>query len=83
MTLIPEAELRKATIPIFFDMMLCEYQRTGAFKKVKKRERNQSWKFTPASLTLGPFSHNDTLVPSAGASFGGFSSTGTLFVCPE
>ncbi|GAB1295927.1 Dedicator of cytokinesis protein 2 [Apodemus speciosus] len=33
MTLIPEAELRKATIPIFFDMMLCEYQRTGAFKK--------------------------------------------------
>ncbi|ERE69495.1 dedicator of cytokinesis protein 5 [Cricetulus griseus] len=33
MTLIPEAELRKATIPIFFDMMLCEYQRSGAFKK--------------------------------------------------
>uniref|UniRef100_A0A4W3JZL4 Dedicator of cytokinesis 2 n=1 Tax=Callorhinchus milii TaxID=7868 RepID=A0A4W3JZL4_CALMI len=25
MTLIPENELRKATIPIFFDMMLCEY----------------------------------------------------------
>lgn len=25
MTLIPEAELRKATIPIFFDMMQCEY----------------------------------------------------------
>ncbi|ESO92727.1 hypothetical protein LOTGIDRAFT_232874 [Lottia gigantea] len=24
-TLIPETELRKATIPIFFDMMLCEY----------------------------------------------------------
>uniref|UniRef100_A0A8C7E989 Dedicator of cytokinesis 2 n=1 Tax=Nothoprocta perdicaria TaxID=30464 RepID=A0A8C7E989_NOTPE len=33
MTLIPEGELRKATIPIFFDMMLCEYQRTGEFKK--------------------------------------------------
>ncbi|XP_021095427.1 dedicator of cytokinesis protein 2 isoform X2 [Heterocephalus glaber] len=33
MTLIPEAELRKATIPIFFDMMLCEYQRNGDFKK--------------------------------------------------
>uniref|UniRef100_A0A8C4M0R0 Dedicator of cytokinesis 2 n=1 Tax=Equus asinus asinus TaxID=83772 RepID=A0A8C4M0R0_EQUAS len=31
MTLIPE--LRKATIPIFFDMMLCEYQRSGDFKK--------------------------------------------------
>ncbi|EGW14730.1 Dedicator of cytokinesis protein 2 [Cricetulus griseus] len=39
MTLIPEAELRKATIPIFFDMMLCEYQRSGAFKKVKKKSR--------------------------------------------
>ncbi|KAJ7424852.1 hypothetical protein WISP_26324 [Willisornis vidua] len=34
MTLIPEVELRKATIPIFFDMMLCEYQRTAEFKKV-------------------------------------------------
>lgn len=34
MTLIPEVELQKATIPIFFDMMLCEYQRTGEFKKV-------------------------------------------------
>uniref|UniRef100_A0A663FE92 Dedicator of cytokinesis 2 n=1 Tax=Aquila chrysaetos chrysaetos TaxID=223781 RepID=A0A663FE92_AQUCH len=33
MTLIPEVELRKATIPIFFDMMLCEYQRTGEFRK--------------------------------------------------
>ncbi|ELK17358.1 Dedicator of cytokinesis protein 2 [Pteropus alecto] len=33
MTLIPEAELRKATIPIFFDMMLCEYQKNGDFKK--------------------------------------------------
>jgi hypothetical protein len=38
MTLIPEAELRKATIPIFFDMMLCEYQRNGDFKKVKKKK---------------------------------------------
>ncbi|XP_042527361.1 LOW QUALITY PROTEIN: dedicator of cytokinesis protein 2-like [Dipodomys spectabilis] len=33
MTLIPEAELRKATVPIFFDMMLCEFQRSGDFKK--------------------------------------------------
>ncbi|XP_074816781.1 dedicator of cytokinesis protein 2 [Natator depressus] len=33
MTLIPEIELRKATIPIFFDMMLCEYHKTGEFKK--------------------------------------------------
>nr|DBA30779.1 TPA: hypothetical protein GDO54_006721 [Pyxicephalus adspersus] len=33
MTLIPEAELRKATIPIFFDMMLCEFNQTGDFRK--------------------------------------------------
>lgn len=25
MTMIPDVELRKATIPIFFDMMQCEY----------------------------------------------------------
>ncbi|XP_053886534.1 dedicator of cytokinesis protein 2-like isoform X2 [Malaclemys terrapin pileata] len=31
MTLVPELELRKSTIPIFFDMMLCEYQLTKAF----------------------------------------------------
>ncbi|XP_075065915.1 dedicator of cytokinesis protein 2 isoform X2 [Mixophyes fleayi] len=33
MTLIPEVELRKATIPIFFDMMLCEYYHEGDFRK--------------------------------------------------
>ncbi|KAM4676967.1 dedicator of cytokinesis protein 2 [Discoglossus pictus] len=33
MTLIPEVELRKATIPIFFDMMLCENQHNGDFRK--------------------------------------------------
>ncbi|XP_078717845.1 dedicator of cytokinesis protein 1-like isoform X3 [Lampetra fluviatilis] len=33
MTLIPETELRKATIPIFFDMMQCEYHFNGSFKK--------------------------------------------------
>ncbi|KAM6132363.1 LOW QUALITY PROTEIN: dedicator of cytokinesis protein 2-like [Pterocles gutturalis] len=31
MTLVPELELRRATIPIFFDMMLCEYQLTRSF----------------------------------------------------
>nr|XP_033811011.1 dedicator of cytokinesis protein 2-like [Geotrypetes seraphini] len=31
MTLVPEIELRKSTIPIFFDMMLCEYQMTNKF----------------------------------------------------
>ncbi|XP_064631450.1 dedicator of cytokinesis protein 1-like isoform X3 [Lineus longissimus] len=29
MTLIPEIELRKATIPIFFDMMQCEFNQPG------------------------------------------------------
>ncbi|XP_053321341.1 dedicator of cytokinesis protein 2 [Spea bombifrons] len=33
MTLIPEVELRKATIPIFVDMMLCEYYHNGDFRK--------------------------------------------------
>ncbi|KAG6920688.1 dedicator of cytokinesis 1, partial [Chelydra serpentina] len=31
MTLVPELELRKSTIPIFFDMMLCEYQLAKSF----------------------------------------------------
>ncbi|XP_031413970.1 dedicator of cytokinesis protein 2 [Clupea harengus] len=33
MTLIPEEELRRATIPIFFDMMQCEYSHSKDFKK--------------------------------------------------
>ncbi|KFO74130.1 Dedicator of cytokinesis protein 2, partial [Cuculus canorus] len=33
MTLVPELELRKSTIPIFFDMMLCEYQLTRSFSR--------------------------------------------------
>ncbi|XP_062332902.1 dedicator of cytokinesis protein 2 [Osmerus eperlanus] len=33
MTLIPEEELRRATIPIFFDMMLCEYTHSSHFQK--------------------------------------------------
>ncbi|TRY83827.1 hypothetical protein DNTS_031967, partial [Danionella cerebrum] len=34
MTLIPEEELRRATIPIFFDMMMCEHSHSGHFKKL-------------------------------------------------
>ena len=34
MTLVPELELRESTIPIFFDMMLCEYQLTASFSRV-------------------------------------------------
>ena len=33
-TLIPEAELRKATIPLFFDLLECEYRAKGSFKQV-------------------------------------------------
>ncbi|KAJ8284749.1 hypothetical protein COCON_G00035990 [Conger conger] len=33
MTLVPEIELRKATIPIFFDMMQCEFHYTRSFQK--------------------------------------------------
>ncbi|MBN3290076.1 DOCK1 protein, partial [Polypterus senegalus] len=33
MTLVPEIELRKATIPIFFDMMQCEFHYTRSFQR--------------------------------------------------
>uniref|UniRef100_A0A8C6NJB6 Dedicator of cytokinesis 2 n=1 Tax=Nothobranchius furzeri TaxID=105023 RepID=A0A8C6NJB6_NOTFU len=33
MTLIPEEELRRATIPIFFDMISCEHKQFGNFHK--------------------------------------------------
>ncbi|XP_034036941.1 dedicator of cytokinesis protein 2-like isoform X2 [Thalassophryne amazonica] len=33
MTLIPEEELRRATIPIFFDMITCEHAHCGHFHK--------------------------------------------------
>lgn len=33
-TLIPETELRKATLPIFYDMMECERNHRGNFKQV-------------------------------------------------
>uniref|UniRef100_A0A7N8YBC5 Dedicator of cytokinesis 2 n=1 Tax=Mastacembelus armatus TaxID=205130 RepID=A0A7N8YBC5_9TELE len=33
MTLIPEEELRRATIPIFFDMITCEHAHSGNFHK--------------------------------------------------
>lgn len=37
-TLVPEPELRKATIPIFFDMMQCEHNFSPGrtFETVKK-----------------------------------------------
>lgn len=38
-TLVPEPELRKATIPIFFDMMQCEHNFSPAhtFEKVPEK----------------------------------------------
>lgn len=33
-TLVPETELRKAILPIFFDMMDCEQRARGSFKEV-------------------------------------------------
>lgn len=33
-TLVPEVDLRKATLPIFFDMMDCEQKVRGNFKQV-------------------------------------------------
>ncbi|XP_043919982.1 dedicator of cytokinesis protein 1-like [Protopterus annectens] len=35
-TLVPEVNLRKSTIPIFFDMMLCEYQMTRSFSSFEE-----------------------------------------------
>ena len=34
-TLVPESELRKATLHIFFDMMECEQKSRGSFKSVE------------------------------------------------
>ena len=34
MTLVPETELRQATLPIFFDMMVSEQEARGNFRQV-------------------------------------------------
>uniref|UniRef100_A0A8C5AEI3 Dedicator of cytokinesis 2 n=1 Tax=Gadus morhua TaxID=8049 RepID=A0A8C5AEI3_GADMO len=39
MTLIPEEELRRATLPIFSDMMTCEHTHFGNFHKVRRHAR--------------------------------------------
>lgn len=44
-TLVPEPELRKDTIPIFFDMMQCEHNSNMArctFEKVKRHLRSSA-----------------------------------------
>lgn len=36
-TLVPEKELRRATLPIFYDMIDAEFKATGTFKQVESR----------------------------------------------
>ena len=36
MTLIPETELRKAALPIFYDMMLCEFRSRAASRSSER-----------------------------------------------
>lgn len=52
-TLVPEPELRKATIPIFFDMMQCEHNFSPGrtFETVKRGKIRRSQRF--AALLLG------------------------------
>ncbi len=42
MTLVPEIELRKATIAIFFDMMQCEFHLRGSFQQVRPQKHDKS-----------------------------------------
>lgn len=35
-TLVPEATLRRATLPMFFDMLDCEHRHRGNFKQVRR-----------------------------------------------
>lgn len=49
-TLVPETELRKATIPIFFDMMQCEHN----FSPGRTFEKVKSWCFVSSrQVALG------------------------------
>ena len=41
MTLIPEEEMRRSTIPLFFDLMDCEFQMKGTFKQVGNPSNKQ------------------------------------------
>lgn len=50
MTLTPEVELRKATIPIFFDMMQCEFYSCFDGHTNKRDSSNIKAKFNDVSL---------------------------------
>jgi dedicator of cytokinesis protein 3 len=36
LTLIPEVELRKSTLMLFYDLIDCEFEARGNFKQVRK-----------------------------------------------
>lgn len=52
MTLTPEIELQKATIPIFFDMMQCEFYSSNDGHTNKRDSSNIKAKFNDVSLIL-------------------------------
>ena len=54
MTLVPETELRKTTIPVFFDMIECEFRNRQHFKQVGCG--NNSHKFFYIRLISDPIS---------------------------
>lgn len=55
MTLTPEIELRKATIPIFFDMMQCEFYSCSDGHMNKRDSSNIKAKFNDVCLFLLQF----------------------------
>lgn len=63
MTLVPEIELRKATIPIFFDMMQCESHFTCSFQRVRPLQWHECCA-TTAKRTAG--SPLETKLPTRG-----------------
>ncbi|XP_035997911.1 dedicator of cytokinesis protein 1 isoform X4 [Fundulus heteroclitus] len=54
MTLVPEIELRKATIPIFFDMMQCEFHFTCSFQRTTASMSCLALPCSPALLSHLP-----------------------------
>lgn len=57
MTLLPETELRKATIPIFFDMMQCEFysprQQGEAYSDTKRDSSHIKVRFVRFIMRTG------------------------------
>lgn len=52
-TLVPEPELRKATLRIFFDMMECEQRVRGNFKQVNSFEIQSTYRLLKFVLLSG------------------------------